>query len=259
MKTKEKIEENLDEIVFSNRNKAYGAYALRMSYPKYLSRALSISVAILLLSVSIPLIASYYGTHKNHFGEETVVADIANFKTPPEAPPVPPPQPPADLLAKMPRFSVPIIVDSAESTGSFNQDDLLKTGINRTNDTTETHTNTTTLPPPVIDPVRKTEPFLVVEEMPTFPGGDEARIAFLHSKLLYPEIAKTTGISGTVYIEFVVDESGNSTEINLKRGIGGGCDQEAARVVRMMHWNPGRQSGKAVPVKFTIGIKFTLN
>jgi periplasmic protein TonB len=62
----------------------------------------------------------------------------------------------------------------------------------------------------------------------------------------------------TVFVEFVVEETGKVTEVHLKKGIGGGCDEEAMRVVSMMNWNPGRQSGHPVPVRFTIPIRFVL-
>jgi protein TonB len=124
------------------------------------------------------------------------------------------------------------------------------------------------LPPPIddsnIDYETKADDgtpiFTVVEEMPEFRGGDEARIKFLQSHIQYPQLAKESGIMGTVYVTFVVDENGRVTSVKVLRGIGGGCDEEALRVVRMMPpWKPGKQSGKNVRVQFNMPIKFTLN
>ena len=96
--------------------------------------------------------------------------------------------------------------------------------------------------------------------MPSFPGGDESRIKFLQENIKYPQMAKESGIQGTVYVTFVVEGSGKVADVKVLRGIGGGCDEEAVRVVKMMpHWNPGKQSGKSVRVQFNMPIKFTLS
>lgn len=102
--------------------------------------------------------------------------------------------------------------------------------------------------------------FTVVEDMPQFQGGDEGRINFLTDNIRYPQMAKEEGIQGTVYVTFVIDENGKVTHAEILRGIGGGCDEEALRVVRLMpRWKPGKQSGRNVRVQFNMPIKFTLN
>ena len=107
--------------------------------------------------------------------------------------------------------------------------------------------------------VEETEIFTVVEESPGFPGGDEARIKFLQENIKYPTMARESGIQGTVYVTFVVEKGGNVSDVKILRGIGGGCDEEAIRVIRAMpKWNPGKQRGKSVRVQFNMPIKFTL-
>lgn len=104
------------------------------------------------------------------------------------------------------------------------------------------------------------EPFKVVEQMPDYPGGDEARVKFLRDNIKYPSIARESGITGTVFLTFVIGRDGRISNIKVLRGIGGGCDEEAVRVVKLMPtWIPGKQAGKAVPVQFNLPIKFTLN
>ena len=103
------------------------------------------------------------------------------------------------------------------------------------------------------------EVFLVVEVPPHFPGGENARIQFLIENIKYPQIARESGIQGTVYINFIVEADGSLTDIRVLRGIGGGCDEEALRVAKMMPtWVPGTQRGKAVRVSFNMPIKFIL-
>jgi protein TonB len=108
--------------------------------------------------------------------------------------------------------------------------------------------------------VQEQEIFQVVENAPAFPGGDLARMKFLQDNIKYPIIAKESGIQGTVYVTFVVERSGAVTDVKILRGIGGGCDEEALRVVKNMpRWEPGTQRGKPVRVQFNMPIKFTLS
>jgi periplasmic protein TonB len=95
--------------------------------------------------------------------------------------------------------------------------------------------------------------------MPSFPNGINALYKYLNDKLRYPSVARENGIDGTVTLRFVVTETGKIEKIEVVRGIGGGCDEEAIRVVKSMpDWSPGKHQGKAVPVRFTLPIKFTL-
>lgn len=111
----------------------------------------------------------------------------------------------------------------------------------------------------VEEEVSEVEIFTVVEEAPSYPGGDEARIKFLQENIKYPQMARESGISGTVYVTFVVERDGSVTDVKVMRGIGGGCDEEAIRVIKAMpKWNPGKQRGKPVRVQFNMPIKFTL-
>ena len=108
--------------------------------------------------------------------------------------------------------------------------------------------------------VVEAEIFTVVEDNPMFPGGDEARMKFLRDNIKYPQMARESGIQGTVYVTFVVEANGAITNIKILRGIGGGCDEEALRVVRQMpKWQPGKQRGKAVRVQFNMPIRFVLS
>ena len=101
--------------------------------------------------------------------------------------------------------------------------------------------------------------FIVVEDSPTFPGGDEARIRFLNDNIHYPQMAKESGIQGTVFITFVVERDGSVTDVRILRGIGGGCDEEAIRVVKLMpQWHPAKQYGKAVRYQYNMPITFKL-
>lgn len=101
--------------------------------------------------------------------------------------------------------------------------------------------------------------FTVVEVAPEFPGGDDARVAFLNSNIIYPEQARKNGVQGTVYITFVVEPDGSITGTKVLRGVGGGLDEVALDVVKKMpKWTPGKVKGEPVPVQFNMPIKFKL-
>jgi protein TonB len=107
--------------------------------------------------------------------------------------------------------------------------------------------------------VEEPEIFTIVEEMPEFPGGTEKLYEFLAKNIKYPQMAKDAGIQGVVFVNFIVYEDGHIGDIKVLRGIGGGCDEEAIRVVKKMpKWKPGKQRGKAVRVSFNLPIRFVL-
>jgi periplasmic protein TonB len=117
-------------------------------------------------------------------------------------------------------------------------------------------------PPPVEKEVEKPvveQIFTIVEQNPEFPDGQKAMFSWLSSNIKYPPIARENGIEGTVYVGFVVNTDGSIVDVIVKRGIGGGCNEEAVRVVQQMpNWKPGRQQGRPVRVAFTLPIKFKL-
>ena len=107
--------------------------------------------------------------------------------------------------------------------------------------------------------VYEEEIFTIVEKMPEFPGGIEALFSYLGKTLTYPAMAKDAKIQGKVYVTFVVDRDGSIANVKVLRGIGGGCDEEAVKVIKKMpKWEPGRQRGKAVRVQYNLPINFIL-
>jgi len=101
--------------------------------------------------------------------------------------------------------------------------------------------------------------FTVVEEQPEFPGGNEEMFKFLGRKIKYPTAAFKADVQGKVFVSFVVSSEGDIKDVTVLKGIGHGCDEEAARVVsRFPKWTPGKQNGKAVNVRYTIPINFEL-
>ena len=99
----------------------------------------------------------------------------------------------------------------------------------------------------------------IADVMPEFPGGDSARVVFLQNQVIYPPMAKHAGISGKVYVGFTVRKDGSITDIEVKRRVGGGLDEEAVKAVKAMpKWNPGFNNGRPVNVSFVMPVTFTL-
>jgi TonB family protein len=104
------------------------------------------------------------------------------------------------------------------------------------------------------------EIFTVVEDNPSFPDGVEAMYAYIGKNLKYPKEAKENGIQGRVVVQFIVNEDGSISNVKVLKDIGGGCGEEAARVVKAMpNWKPGTQRGKAVKVRYNLPFKFELD
>lgn len=107
--------------------------------------------------------------------------------------------------------------------------------------------------------VAEPEIFSIVEDMPSFPGGEAKLFEYLGKSTKYPSMAKDAGVQGVVYVTFVVMEDGSIKNVKVLRGIGGGCDEEAVRVVESMpSWSPGKQRGKPVRVQYNLPIRFIL-
>ena len=117
--------------------------------------------------------------------------------------------------------------------------------------------------PPVEAPVEEEEEevvFVVVETMPEFPGGQQALFKYLSENVKYPVIAQENGIQGRVICQFVVNKDGAIVDVEVVRSGGDpSLDKEAVRVIKSMpKWNPGKQRGKAVRVKYTVPVNFRL-
>ena len=102
--------------------------------------------------------------------------------------------------------------------------------------------------------------FVAVEKQPEFPGGKSELFRYLRNEIEYPRSARQAGIEGTVIVNFVVNKDGSITDAKVGRGVTDKLNQEALRVVKQMpDWNPGKQRGKPVRVRYRVPIRFSLN
>ncbi len=102
--------------------------------------------------------------------------------------------------------------------------------------------------------------YQIVEEMPSFPGGETKLMEYIAKNLTYPQEARDKGIDGRVFIGMVIEKDGSVSNVKVLRGIGSGCDEEAVRVIKSMpKWKPGMMKGEPVPVSYQIPINFKLS
>lgn len=264
---------SLDDVIFEHRNKAYGAYLLRQKYSNHIKKAALVGTSLFLLMVSSPLIADRMKSNRVELDNTLVtIAEIPKAEKPPVVPPKPklPEPPPPQKQIRTIAFTPPKVMENPpEEPPIPKMEDITAAVSNKTKKGEEGNL------PPIADPVtpppvempevketkkpEKEEDFIVVEQMPEFENGVKAMYEFLGKNIVYPAVARENGIEGTVYVGFVVSKDGTIRDVQIKRGIGGGCNEEAVRVVKMMpKWKAGKQNGKAVNVAFTIPVKFKL-
>jgi protein TonB len=245
--------ETLNEILFKNRNKEYGSYFLRKKYNKYVAVSMGITLIFTGILFSYPIVAAYVNkTNPTNDYNKEISVEILNI---PKDVYVPPPPPVQSIEIKVPKFRAPIVVDEDVENTMESQDNL-STLPNNSLTETEIVVNEKPVEQVITQPVETVPIFIVVEEQPFLNGMYE----FLSQNIKYPEEAKELGIQGKVFVTFVVEKDGTIADVKILRGIGGGCDEEAVRVVKSMpKWNPGKQRGEAVRVQFNLPVKFTLN
>ncbi len=249
---------NLDEVVFEKRNQNYGAFFLRRSYNKNVTRALFFAVFIFLGLISIPLIASYMNRFVKVSVDTTITFD--GGMKPPVKNDIEDVKPQEEKKVERMVYTAPVITtdpdDKADDFADL-QENTNNGVVSIDSDTNLTFVDKHNESP--IEPVITEKPWLSVDIMPTFKGGEDAMFKFLSDHIVYPQMAKETNISGTVGVTFVVEKDGSITNIALLNDIGGSCGEEAMRVVKMMpRWNGGRQNNIPVRVQFVLPVKFVL-
>ena len=263
----------MNEIVFENRNKAYGAFALRHDYERTMTRAMVSGMLLFVCFISSPYLINYLrgpGIDDTEIFNTGTPINLENFKKaiplPQHTAPKQQPQPVKSQIA----FVAPSVQPDDEIIETIDPP-LIET-IQASQTGTETVENTNEgIDPGLLEntnvstgnAVAIEEPAVynayAVEQQPEFPDGMAALYKYLRDQLHFPQSAIDNGISGTVYISFIISKDGIIQHATVLRGVGGGLDQEALRVVNQMPaWKPGKHNGKAVAVNFTLPIKFQL-
>lgn len=247
-----------DDIVFEDRNKEYGAYVLRKKYNSSVLISLLIATIILATAVIAPFINAKALENRQKRAEREVEIKLENLDQANETvvPPTLPPPPPADVVQQA-KYVPPVVVDSVrpEEEVQLLTADEAQVEVQNTEVVEVVEEVKEEVQEEEADP----EPFVVVEEMPMFPGGQSELMKFIFEHLQYPEIAKENNIQGRVTIQFCVTSAGGVDRVNVLKGVDAELDAEAIRVVKMLPaFKPGKQGGKPVPVWFSVPINFKL-
>lgn len=257
----------MEDLIFKFRNKSYGAYVIRMNYNQNMSRAILLAVTLFVLIICLPILSN---AGKNDSISDEVCDDpiivyempVEIFKKNKQSSNTKPavPQPKKSLNSfKVTADSIPLkdITEKAQDIseevgeGSAGVSQSSTDGIGDGGTPQDGSSGTS--------PNKTIEPVVYAEEMPSYPGGMSAMYDFIRKNLHYPKIALENGIEGTVLIQFIVSSEGKIDQIHCIRPIGGGCEDEAQRVVQLMPtWRAGKIRGKSVPVIYTIPMKFVL-
>ncbi|MCB0528930.1 MAG: TonB family protein [Saprospiraceae bacterium] len=263
------------DIIFADRNRAYGAYQLRRDYTKYLVRAFIFGLLLIGLAIAIPSIMRAVSDLVPKDKPVDVVAELGpppdiDPTTPPPPPPPPPPTPPPPTRSTV-KFVPPVVkkdeevqeekppaieelVEKKEDIGTET-----KKGNDEAAPTIDENPSELEIveAPKVVED--KTYEMFDIQKPPSFPGGEKELLKYLSENIKYPPLARENNIQGTVALTFVVGKDGSVKDVQIVKDIGGGCGKEAVRVVQTMpKWNPGEANGHAVKVRFTLPVRFRL-
>ncbi|MFY8190465.1 MAG: energy transducer TonB [Bacteroidia bacterium] len=260
---------NLDEVVFEHRNKAYGAYAIRKMYPEHLNKSMFFTIAPLGLALIVAIVHSLLKPMP--FVSKPVLSDpkikdkikdiievssgftfildnpLAGFEIVVDKKVKP--------VIKKPILPEPIPmrpISSGASSGLTAPNlGQLGMGGNGAIGSGQTAGMGTDGGNTIIE--------FIAEKMPEFLGGQAAMYDYISKNLNYPKLAIESAVSGKVVVSFVIMPDGTIDMVNLERGIGYGCDDEAMRVVQEMPaWTPAEQNGRKVPIRMFLPVLFKL-
>lgn len=261
----------LNEVIFKDRNKNYGAYAIRSSYNESIIKSLVTVIGTSCLLFGSIIVYNRYTNDKPKEESGFIINDedykIIEYNNPlVNEPKVEPEKPKVDEAAAAKGGVATVINNNATDTDVKNLDNPNSgQGDENSKGTSLTSTESSTVEtqPEIIKvEAEKKEPEVVViaSDMPEFEGGVEGLMRFVSQNIIYPDLAKQIGHEGTVYVSFVVSEQGYVQDAKVMKGIGYGCDEEVLRVVnKMPKWKKGgKNAGHPVKVRFNIPVKFKL-
>ena len=264
------------DLVFEGKNQAYGAYQLRKNTGARNLKALitmfvifAIIAAIVIAKVSIE---NYIAAQNAAIEADVELQSLAEKK---EAKVDKKDEPePEKIEVERVKSSVAFTVPEIKKDNEVKEDQEMKSqeelqetntaiGAFNVEGNDETAGEVLKAKEVIAEPeppkVEETKVFDVVEQMPSFPGGQGALMQWLASNIKYPVVAEENGVQGRVVCTFVVERDGSITDVKVVRGVDPSLDKEAVRVLKQMpSWIPGKQNGSAVRVKYTVPVTFKL-
>ena len=246
---------NFDELVFETRNKEYGAYVLRKNYRTNVIYSLLIGMTIMGTAVIMPFLNARAIENRNRVSERLVEIKMENLDHANETVVPPPPPPPPSDVVQQAKYVPPVVVDSVKPEEAM----LMTADEAQVEVQNEEAIEVVEVIREEVKEAEEPEVFVVVEEMPMFPGGVVELLKFISEHLEYPAVAMENNIQGRVIVQFCVTPTGGISKVSLLRSVDPELDAEAIRVVKTLpSFKPGKQGGKPVPVWFQVPINFQL-
>ncbi|MFH1160748.1 MAG: TonB family protein [bacterium] len=252
------LTEPFTELVFQRRNKEYGSYQLRRKYLKTLCISVGFSTLVFFFLFLIPfLIFMAQGINAGLETEYIYEVEYIPFAPPEDLELVElakahakapneqqvPPAITDTVIPEKEKPPKPVLPDKEKDQPE--EADTSSYGTNGDEQGRQAGTDTAVS--------------TTIDVYPRYPGGDEARLYYLRTHVIYPQEAIQKGIQGTVMVVFVVEADGSVSSVKIGKGIGGGCDEEAVRVTwEMQRWSPGKRSGRPVRVMVRMPIIYRL-
>jgi len=262
MKAETTIPQSWDEIVFENRNKAYGAYFIRKVYSKNVVIASIASLLIIIFVLAFPSIAALFKSDVAI--EKPRLRTTVSLEQPP---PINPDQPPPPNIPPPPtktiiKFLPPKVTDK-EVVEEEKMPTIEEIKKNETGSENVEGDADAVFEAPAAEVVKDdgdaNKVFTFVEQSAEPVGGLEAFYKWIGKTLRYPAAARRMGLEGKVFVKFVIEPTGVISNVEIVKGFNGECDKEAQRVLTIApKWKPGRQSGRAVRQAYTLPIAFKL-
>jgi periplasmic protein TonB len=250
-----------NDLVFEGRNQQYGAFELRRNYN---TRVTLILGGMIVFSLALFGLKKFMDRPKEEEVVETLKVEQIDLTPPPpiEDVPPPPPPPPPPPMVEMVKFVPPVIKDDAvEEEPQKTIEDVKDVNVG-----TKDQEGDKDIVAPPTEEKGSTEPaapeiFTIVEEQAEFPGGVGEMVKYIQKTLQYPAMAREAGISGKCFLKFVVNETGDISDVQVLKGVPGcsDCDKEAIRVVKSMpKWKPAKMTGRSVKCYFNLPISFKI-
>jgi len=255
-------ESNFDDVVFSGKNKEYGAFVLRKKYRLYLSVALWSAIFLMISATVGPSVYALLNEKETeaHKLKKITITDLAPPPSIGEEQKVEEINAPPPLKSTI-KFTPPVVKPDDQVKDEYipTVDELKEVdpGIKTEQGSTDgVDYSLIEAEESVVEEKKEEAPsyFVAVEEMPEPIGG----IGAIQALIEYPEIAKRAGVEGRVFVLAFVDENGNVTAAKIIKGIGAGCDEAAIEAIKKTKFKPGKQRGTPVKVQVSIPIVFRL-
>ena len=263
------------DLVFEGKNQAYGAYQLRKDTGKRNVMALLVMFAI---GLAIAAFVAIKGVVENAMKSDVAIeadVELAKLAEKKEAKVEKKEEPKIEKIeVEKVKSSVKFVPPVIKKDDEVKPEEELKSQeeLNKTNTAIgafdvkgndeaagEVLKAKEVIAQPEPPKEEETKVFDVVEQMPSFPGGQSALLQYLSSNIKYPVVAEENGVQGRVIVTFVVEKDGSITDVRVVKSVDPSLDKEAQRVVKSMpKWIPGKQNGAAVRVKYTVPVTFRL-